>query len=272
MLAGYGVTVMPEIAMDRSALTMQYQTRTPTGAIQIRITRNPQWIRILGENGNPAHPVSAQFGGLDMYWASPLELHEGEGIEADYLFTSTADAWSMGEPFSTNPDVSYLFERDAHRTRGTKILGVSLSGIFPSWWGDRPAPEPYDGFTFSDMPEEAKPSRIIVIGETEFATTFINITGGQRNMDFLVYAADWLSNDDDIIGIRSRVSGSSRLDRIIDPQQKAAAMRFAQITNVLLVPLLVIITGILLALRRRARTLSAKTHSRAETKEDEKEL
>jgi ABC-type uncharacterized transport system involved in gliding motility auxiliary subunit len=273
MISSYGASVLPEIVMDRSSLTMQYQTRSPNGSIMMRITRNPQWIRVLGENGNPAHPVSARFGGLDMYWANPINLNAPGGVEADYLFTSTVEAWSLREPFYTNPEVPYLFERDAAETKGVKILGASLTGTFPSWFAARPKPQrdTESGLEeLPDMPPYAKAARILVIGDTEFATSFLTVTNGMRNLDFLVQAADWLCNDDDIIGIRSRESGSDRLDRIIDPEKKAAAMKFTRIVNVYLVPALVIIAGIALALRRRhqARIKSLPAESKTDnTKE-----
>jgi gliding-associated putative ABC transporter substrate-binding component GldG len=264
MLSTYGAVILPEIVMDRSSLTMQYQTRASNGAILTRITRNLQWIRVLGENGNPAHPASANFSGLDLYWASPLQLNAPDGVEADYLFTSTAEAWSMREPFYTNPEVPYLFQRDAAETTGEKILGVSLTGVFPSWFADKPAPQPEDGAELPAMPSQAKPARLIVVGETDFATSFLGVTNGQRNLDFMVQAADWLCNDDDIIQIRSRSSQSGRLDKIIDEGKRASATRFAQIVNVFVVPSLVIIAGLFFALRRRTKVLTkapVKEHS-----------
>jgi len=259
MLSTYGASVLPEIIMDKSSLTMQYQTRTPNGAVQWRITRNPQWIRVLSENGNPAHPVSANFGGLDLYWANPLQANAPDGVEADFLFSSTAEAWSMREPFYTNPEIPYLFERDAAETTGAKIIGLSLTGTFPSWFADKPAPQPENGEELPAMPTQAKPARIIVVGETDFATAFMGVTNGQRNLDFLVQAADWLCNDDDIIQIRSRSSQSGRLDKIIDTNKKAATMRRIQIINVVVVPALVIIAGLFFALRRRTRVYAVKT-------------
>ena len=258
MLSGYGVTVLPEIVMDRSARMMQYQTRSPNGFTMTRIVHNPQWLDVRSENGNASHPISARFGGLDMYWASPLYLHTVDGVETDYLFTTTANAWSMREPFNLNPEAAHLFERDAAQTRGAKILGASLTGIFPSWFIDKPRPEQYDGSELPDMPSQARPARIIVIGDTAFATSFMNVTGGQRNLDFLVKAADWLCNDDDIIGIRSRESSSGRLDKIIGSAEKAAAMKRVRFINMYLVPALVVVAGILFALRRRAKALPAK--------------
>jgi ABC-type uncharacterized transport system involved in gliding motility auxiliary subunit len=263
MVASYGVTVRPELALDRAALTLQYQTRSPSGAIQLRIARYPHWIGVLAENGNPEHPVSARFAGIDLFWPSPLETHPPEGVEANPLFTSTPEAWAMRDTFYTNPDIAYLFERDASETRGEKILGASLAGTFPSWFKDAPKPvREGSEEELPAMPAEARPSRIIVIGDVDFATGMIGVSGGRQNLDFLLKAADWLGNDDDIIGIRNRESLAGRFDRIVDPERRAAAMGFIQIINVVIVPLLVIIAGLFLAWRRKTRSrLSAKEYS-----------
>jgi ABC-type uncharacterized transport system involved in gliding motility auxiliary subunit len=219
---------------------------------------------VFGENGNREHPVSAGFGGLDLYWPSPLELHAGEGVEGLPLFTSTAEAWAMRNEWYTSPDIAYLFERDAAETKGTKILGASLAGTFPSWF--RGAAKPVregSGEELPDMPAEAAPSRILVVGDVDFAAAIIGATGGRHNLDFLLKAADWLGNDDDIIGIRNRESKAGRLDRIIDPQKRGAAAGFAQILNVVLMPLAVIAAGLLLAWRRRLRITKARSPSRS---------
>ncbi|MDR0443050.1 MAG: GldG family protein [Treponema sp.] len=251
MIASYGVTIRPELALDRNALSLQYQTRTPTG-VQYRIIRYPLWIGILPGNANSQHPIGARFQGLDLFWSSPLELHTGGQIEAVPLFTSTAEAWLMIDSFHTSPEVSYLLERDALQTRGTKILGAAVSGTFNSFFYGAPKPV-REGVEeeLPDMPRQARPSRIIVVGDTDFATDLINITGGSHNMDFLLRAADWLVSDDDIIGIRNRQPQAGRLDGIIDPDKRAAAILFSQVVNVGLIPLLVILAGLALAWQRR---------------------
>ena len=254
MVAAYGAAVKKELALDRSSLTLQYQTRTPGGAVQTRITRYPHWIGILRENGNGQHPVSARFGGADLFWPSPLELQPPESVEGFSLFTTTDEAWSMKDDFFTNPDVAYLFERDASETRGKKIMAAALSGIFPSWFSGaaKPLREGAED-ELPDMPAEPRPSRIIVIGDTDMASSLMSAALGQRNLNFLLQAVDWLGNDDDIIGIRGRSAQMGRLDLISDPQKKAGAMRFAQILNVIIVPLLVIFLGLGAAWRRKRR-------------------
>jgi gliding-associated putative ABC transporter substrate-binding component GldG len=265
MVASYGARVRQELALDRAALSLQYQTRTPSGAIQMRITRYPHWIGILEENGNPQHPVSSRFGGVDLFWPSPLELQAPEGVEGEPLFSTTPEAWSMRDSFTVNPDTPYLFEREAAETKGQKIMAAALTGTFPGWFAGRPRPRREgSGEALPDMPAETRPSRIIVIGDTDMATGLISITQGRRNLDFLLQAVDWLGNDDDIIGIRGRDSQMGRLDKISDPVKEISVMRFAQILNVVVVPLLVILLGIGVAWRRKARAAGAEEKERSD--------
>jgi len=270
MIASYGVIVRPELALDRNALTIQYQSLTQYGSVQYKITRYPLWISVLAENGNAQHPVGASFSGLDLYWASPLELHPTASVNADILFTSSEEAWLMRDGFYTSPEVLYLLEIEAEQTKGTKILGAALNGKFPSFFrgADKPVREGSQE-ELPDMPDYSALSRIIVIGNLDFATNIINATQALHNLDFLLRAADWLVSDNDIIGIRNRQPQAGRLDRISNQEQRAAAMRFSQIVNVVLIPILVIIAGLVLASNRRSRSRRTQANSAAPLLKDE---
>jgi len=257
MIASYGVTIRQELALDRNALTIQFQTRSQSGGMSYRIARYPLWIGVLGSNGNMNHPVSAGFSGVDLYWASPLEIHPMQNIEAMPLFTSTPEAWAMREQLNTSPEVPYMLEMEAPDTRGEKILGASLSGIFPSFFKDAPKPmrEGSDE-ELPDMPQNASFSRIIVVGDTDFSTNMINATqnisrGETHNLDFILRVTDWLVNDDDIISIKAKQPHIGRFDKISDPARRSSAMGFSQVFNVVIIPLFVIIAGLLLAFRRK---------------------
>jgi len=266
MIGSYGVIIKPELALDRSALTIQYQTMTQSG-VQYRISRYPLWIGVLPNGGNPEHPVSSGFAGLDLYWASPIELYPPTGVKADVLFASTHEAWSAREYLYTNPEVSYMLEMEADLTSGVKILGAALSGTFPSFFfGSRKPVREGSDEELPDMPSSAKESRIIVIGDTDFASDILTATqnvsyGEQHNLDFLLRAADWLVNDDDIIGIRSRLPQAGRFDKISDDSGRAAAMRFSQAVNVVIIPLFVIAAGVFFMFRRRSIARNAENKS-----------
>ncbi|MDR2595891.1 MAG: GldG family protein [Treponema sp.] len=255
MIAAYGVIIRPELTLDRNALEMIYQTRSPSGGLQYRIVRYPLWISVLGENGNPKHPISSNFFGLDLFWASPLELNPVPNVESTVLFTTSKEGWVMSKDFSANPEIPYMLELEKNETTGEKILGVSLTGAFPSFFRGSPKPKREGSEEeLPDMPQQASPSRIIVVGNTNFASNMINVTQANHNLDFMMRAADWLVNDDDIISIRSKQPQTSRLDRIADIDKRVAAMKFAQILNVGIIPLIVIAAGLILASQRRKKS------------------
>jgi ABC-type uncharacterized transport system involved in gliding motility auxiliary subunit len=226
MTASYGAAVREELVLDRPAS---------------RALSYPHWIGIQASEGNMEHPVSSRFGGVDMFWPSPLDLNAPEGVEAVPLFTTTSGAWIMDGDFITRPEDPRLQGEGA--PKGKRIMAAALSGTFPSWFAGRM------GETENAA---ASPSRIIVTGNAGMFSFLMQYTDSmERNLDFLIRALDWLGNDDDILGIRKGRSGSGRLDRIADPQKAAAAMRFARILNLILIPLGTAAAGFLCVFRRR---------------------
>jgi ABC-type uncharacterized transport system involved in gliding motility auxiliary subunit len=255
MLTGYGAVLRPAMVLDTSALNMSYQIQNPNGAVQINIVRYPPWVAVAEQNGNPDHPVTARFAGLDLYWPSPLELSPPQGIQAEPLFFSTPSAWLQTGDFVTRPDMIPAFSREAADTKGQKLLGAALSGIFPSAFAGQPKPvRQGSAEELPDFPAVSSPSRIIVVGDSDFAGALMGVSRGERrNLDFLLRAADWLCSDDDIMGIRGRRIGTGRLDRIQDPARRNAAMNFSRGLNVFALPLLVILAGLFLAWKRRRK-------------------
>jgi gliding-associated putative ABC transporter substrate-binding component GldG len=261
MLAAYGAVVRPVLVLDSQALNLSYQIQSRNGFIQQRIIRYPEWIGV--RNSNPLHPVTAMFNGLDLYWASPLELSPPPQVSAETLLSTSDGAWLMTRDFNANPDMVPYFEAEAAETGGSRVLAASLSGTFPSAFEGRPKPvREGSAEELPDLRTEAGPSRIIVVGDEDFASSLMQATRGEgRNPDFLLKAADWLCSDDDLMGIRNRQAMSGRLDRIEDQERRAGAMNFSRTLNVILIPLAVIVTGIVLAMRRRMKVSGKKEES-----------
>jgi ABC-type uncharacterized transport system involved in gliding motility auxiliary subunit len=254
MVSSYGATVKPELALDVTALSLSYQSVDQFGSRVYRIIRYPLWIGALPQNGNSAHPVTAAFSGVDLFWASPLELNPPEGVSATELFHTTEEAWAQTKNFAANPEQSYQFQAELNETKGEKLLAAALTGAFPSWFAGKPKPvREGSGEELPDLPAEAKESRIIVVGDANMASMVTQYTRSNANFDFFLKAADWLGNDDDIIGIRSRQSRIGRLDKITDAEKRVKAMAFARTLNVIFIPLGVIALGLIRALRRRRK-------------------
>jgi ABC-type uncharacterized transport system involved in gliding motility auxiliary subunit len=256
MISTYGVTVGSSMVLDRAALPLPF--RDPSTG-QYRIIRYPAWISVLEENGNPNHPLTSGFSGVDIFWASPLTLNisDNSRVKGEVLFSTSPEAWTLSDNLNLRPDQSAMLSLNADATRGQHILAVALEGYFPRWYTQSEKPEPrYDGDEeLPDMPSAPKETRIVVVGDADLGGAMMQYTqGGQQlNPNFLMQAADWLGNDDDIIGIRNRTSGSNRLDRIIDEDKRAGLMRFSQTFNTIVVPLLIVLYGVYRVVKRNRK-------------------
>jgi len=269
MLANYGVVLRPALVLDATPLTMRFQTQSGYATI-IQTVRYPQWLGVREDGGNPDQPLTARFDGLDLYWASPLELNPPPGVDGEILFTSSDQAWLQDQWLIANPMYLQYFEEEADETWGTKILGAGLSGIFPSIFEGRPRPPregevslgsetsgdvSFGGDALYDPPVVKKPARIIVVGDTDFAGALMQTNRGEeRNLAFLIKVADWLSNDEDMVAIRGREGLAGRLDRITDEEKRDMAMTLSRTINTIIIPLGVIAAGLFFVLKRRAKT------------------
>jgi len=107
----------------------------------------------------------------------------------------------------------------------------------------------------------ASEGRLIIIGDSEFPTSLVQYTNSNQNLEFLVQAADWLGNDNDILSIRTRIPASARLNKISDPIERARSALMAQLINVVLIPLLVLIYGVYRTMRRKAKLQSREARN-----------
>ncbi|OHE60316.1 MAG: ABC transporter [Treponema sp. GWA1_62_8] len=259
LLEAYGAKVSRELVLDRAALTLPFQTRSPGGGLQMRLIRYPHWVALLDRYSNRSHPVTARFGGLDLFWPSPVTAVPVAGVQSAVLASTTPESWRMTKDFTANPEMEMLFQTEAATTKGSYPLVLALSGAFPSPYAGKPKPvREGSSDVLPDLPPVPSESRLVVVGDADFATTLIQYTRSERNLDFLLNASDWLSNDDDVLSIRPRAGRDTRLDAIADPDERARAGFAAKMTNVVFVPLGVVAFAIFRALRRRKMQMSVK--------------
>ena len=264
MISYYGATFDQALVLDKSALLMPYRDYSN----QLKLVRYPPWVTVMQNQANTNHPLGYGFGGVDLYWASPLTftLPESGRVKGEILFTSSAEAWLMADNFMLTPEQTGTFVLGSEETSGTKNLAVALEGVFPSWFEGVEKPHRETGEWNEDiwveteddlppMPFEPKESRIVVIGDSDMGGPLTQYTQGQPspNLDFLIKTADWLGKDDDIVGIRNRQGGSGRLDRITDEGKRLGMMSFSKMLNIFIVPLVIIIFGISRLVKRNKK-------------------
>ena len=252
MLTSYGITVKDTLVLDPSSLTTTFNSTDPAGRQVVRLIRYPFWVSVLPQYANAEHPVTGGFNGVDLFWPNSLELSPPEGIEAIKLFGSTPDAWLQTQNYNINPDQSYSFTIEQNETKSEHLLSAAVSGKQQGYYRGKTKPtrEGADE-ELPDLPENSSVSRIIVTGNAEFVGNQFN--QGEKNFAFVISACDWLANDDDIIGIRSRAPQTGRLDKIIDQEKRLSAFAFARILNTVIVPLIVLVIAFVLAHNRKIK-------------------
>jgi ABC-type uncharacterized transport system involved in gliding motility auxiliary subunit len=215
----------------------------------------PFWVRVVRSAEEARHPVSSSIESMVMPWVSPVVVADNatSALKVDVLAQSSDSAWVQQDYFDLNPEQD--FNARSHQT-GRRSLAVALSGSFTSYFAGRDVPPPKDAKPAQPSAaviERSPETRIIVAGTSRCITeNFPEEFEGNRT--FFLNAVDWLTIGDELIGIRSRAAGERPLQVLSEP-----AKLIVRAVNLLAVPLLVIVFGLLhYGLRRRRRQREAQ--------------
>lgn len=89
-----------------------------------------------------------------------------------------------------------------------------------------------------------KPGRFVVIGNSGFLTN--SMLGFQANRDLALNSVNWLSSDEDLISIRPKEAEDRRLNA------NQSQMNLFLYTDLIMIPLAIIVAGVFIFLKRRA--------------------
>ena len=265
LLEYYGARVERNLIMDASCGHVQVPRNLGMFTIN-EVVPYPYFVRIT-ESGfakdNPA--VSAQ-SDLLLGWASSLTyLPDSAGARktaAATLVSSSEQSWAVTENFDLNPQAQYQVpDREVLKPYA---LSLYLSGEFRSYFDGKPIPDvkekgPDDDTGMGrinltgDDGRVATPltasGNLVVVGDANFISAQ---NASRQNIAFLLNLVDWLSQDNNLIAVRSRVLS----DKTIDPNvlaEGSAKPGIIRAVNLLLMPALVAALGIVISLRRREK-------------------
>ena len=252
MLEHYGVKVGRELVLDKYSKNFR-QPQMIMGQVMWQLMgKYPHWLTVHPQFVSADNPITARFQGLDLYWASPLELVSRDKVKGEMIARSTPDAWLMSDSFMTLP--SEATGRPYLPTGKTAQVGLvaALSGSFGSWFQEVPS-RAGEARDWKEVRPSSEETRLLVVGDTDFASDFFQYTDASYNLEFAANAAGWLSNDEDLLSIRTRTARDTRLNRIRDPQAQILAALSTQLVNVVLIPLAVIGFGVFRIVSRRKK-------------------
>jgi len=250
-LSAYGVEVERNLVLDVSSLTAPFQVNSPFGGRAISYVRYPFWVMTRAENRNSKNPLTARLAGLDLFWPSPLELKTPAGVEAVALVKTTPKAWLQKDRFAIAPEDADQYSSQMGATAGQYDLAVYLSGALPMAYAGKSLPTRSGAAALPALPASPRPSRIIVVGSSDFANDLMAITDSTFNAAFIVSAADYLASGDELVSIKTRGLRDTRLGKVQDPDAKAAIVSLAYFVNLILVPLVVVAFGLVRSHNRK---------------------
>ena len=264
-LEACGVRVEEELLLDTSCNA----ALMPTGRA-FSIVQYPYFVKIPGTGGNRNHPVTASFNGLNLLWASPLTLTEAVAdngkVNALTLVQTTDGAWTAGLDSGIDFDQAVIMAAGAeNQLRASYSVAVALSGEFDSYFKGKALPErPGEESEFPQpLGESSAVGRILAVGDSDFAVIdqrnqmtvqlynlfSINL---DQNFTFIQNAVEWLTADEDLLQLRTRVQRNTQLDQIQDPEARRAYFIFVQVFVLAVVPLCIIVFGgVRIFLRKR---------------------
>ena len=244
LLERYGVKVARDVVGEPR---LNAPAAFSSGFMQFRIAY-PWWLRVPGAALDREHPVSARLESIVLPWTSSLEpsLPAGGGVTSTVLARSSKEAYGVSGNYDFSPQPRR--EVDPSRTAAAdRPLIVLLAGRFPSFWRDKVPPTARPGGESPKFRAESVETSILVVGTSRLAQPDF-LRQFPENGTFLLNAVDWMTLGPELIGIRSRITDERRLPPVSDQ-----ARSFIKIVNVIGVPLLIALLGILrLNARRRS--------------------
>lgn len=234
-LKKYGIEIQPSFVCDEYNRQFRVPARILGNVGWQVIGPYPLWVSVLQENVSKQNPITARFSGLDLLWPNPITISEKEGINYEVLVTSSRESWLLTDQYNTNPYQAQMLRMYKAETQGKYNLGVILSGM-PGG---------------SDTSETGP--RIMVMSDADFISNIMQYSDSMNNPEFLLNGLEWLSNDEDLLEIKTRATRDVRLNKIQDAESRRRVYMFAVILNVVVIPVVFVLFGVRRFLVRRKK-------------------
>jgi len=265
LLEHYGVRAERSLVMDASCGHVQVPRNVGPFTIN-EMMPYPFFIRVIENGFNKDNPAVSSATELILAWASPLthRIEDNSAVTAVSLVNSSPESWTVSDNINILPQQQYNIPRQDQMRVHT--LASHLSGNFRSFFDGKPIPPVREqeedeeenslsriNLVTPDSDRTIVPSNtnanLVVMGDANFVTAQ-NST--RSSMMFMLNVVDWLSLDNNLISVRTRTLRDKTINANVleEGSVKPDIIRY---TNILLMPLIVALAGIVISLRRRER-------------------
>lgn len=252
LLAHYGVKVNNDLVLDKKCFEQPIPEQYGGGK------RALYFVPIIGQTGiDEKHPVTKNIKGMFLSEASSIEpfkdaTSSNESVYKALVKTSKL-SWTEGQGAMLNP--YYLNPPNDEGMMHSYDLAATIEGTLTSYFRGKEIPIPSEadesksatGITALDDAKagflsKTEKGRFIVCSAPSAALNYVLYPNNVQNVTFVKNIVDWLVGDYDLLTIRSKGL------RYNPPREevKEVTKYIIRVLNVVCVPLLVILLGILL--------------------------
>lgn len=251
LLAHYGIKINKDMIGDNDS----YNSYMQQGDFGYTPLKYPIWPKIISLNINKDQPSVDGLEGLNLFWASSIDIDDKIKNNAISLFHTTENSWAEKENFQLSPEL-YMYQNKS----GEKSfnMGYAFKGKLESYFKDKNIPENKEGtgkFTGNKL-DQGEP-QLIVIGNDFFLWDTV-IKNDQDSQDFIKNSFDFFSNDKSLIAIRKKQKFGNRLDKISNETQFKDIKNNIIIISTFIIPLLFIALAIAMYILRNFKNKKIK--------------
>jgi gliding-associated putative ABC transporter substrate-binding component GldG len=243
----YGFTVANNLVLDANGAMINIQ-RQQGMFMMTNLVRYACFPEVTDFNQD--QPITKGLNSGTFFFPSSIDTvtpSEGSVHITPLIQSSELTNVQVGQ-FDINPET----RRDRTQfTGGKKLFAAALTGSFPSYFKGRGVPMPADSLSAApavNILTESSDTRMVVVGDG-------NMLGGQYmqqggpNLVLFLNIVDWLSQDTDLLAIRSRDAAVRQLDPNITDETKQRV----KIADMIVPPALVLLLGAYRWSRRRKK-------------------
>ncbi len=271
LLEHYGIRIIKSYVMDENCFRQRVPTRFGGGETPIYfapIIKN-QFI-------NKQLKFMENIKGLVTIKISPLELNSerfaADGLQVHKLFASSENSWEMRDPINLNP--MFIQPPKSGADMRSRDLAYILEGGFTSYFAGKPIPvqkeaekdsektiqsngteekktdvDPAQVQSEGEFLTKGRPGKIFLVASSEILKdNILNVTGRSPNDTFVLNVVDFLNDREDIAVMRGK---EQRFNPLGD--SGAATKTFVKSFNIVGLPILVNLFGLLIWFRRHSR-------------------
>ena len=226
----YGIKINNNLVLDSSRAMAPFSSGFITFSVPYSL-----WPKIDQNGFNTENVMVSKLESLVLPWVSSLDLQDSdEDTQIISLVSTSPKSWLQIENYNLDPNAQYnlnTLNLEKH------VLAGFVSGQIDSYFKDKEKPVLENGGdSFIDSTNEA---RVIVVGDSDFIEdSFLKSNPG--NLIFAQNIIDGLSQDSDLINIRSRGMTNRPLEEMNDSQKV-----FWKYFNIFAAAIIVIIYGVL---------------------------